>query len=132
MLEVSMENIEELKQAEAHLVQAEAELKAAETEERKAEHNVDEALEEIREALKPHEILLEIATPKGLFEGIFDEKTKISQVIEIVVDKKDLDKKDTFELVHGEKVLQPTDRTLESFGIKHKAKLELVATGSGV
>jgi len=127
-----MENIEELKQAEAHLVQAEAELKAAETEERKAEHNVDEALEEIREALKPHEILLEIATPKGLFEGIFDEKTKISQVIEIVVDKKDLDKKDTFELVHGEKVLQPTDRTLESFGIKHKAKLELVATGSGV
>jgi len=127
-----MENIEELKQAEAHLLQAETELKAAETEERKAEHNVDEALEEIREALKPHEILLEIATPKGLFEGIFDEKTKVSQIIEIVVDKKDLNKKDAFELVHGEKVLQPTDRTLESFGLKCKAKLELVATGSGV
>jgi hypothetical protein len=127
-----MENIDELKQAEAHLVDAEAELKAAETAERKAEHDVDEALEEIREALKPHEILLEIATPKGLFEGIFDEKTKVSTVIEIVVDKKGLDKKDTFELVHGEQVLQPTDRTLQSFGLKHKAKLELVATGSGV
>jgi len=127
-----MENTEELKQAEAHLVEAEAELKTAETAEREAEHEVDEALEEIREALKPHEILLEIATPKGLFEGIFDEKTKVSQVIEVVVNKKDLDKKDTFELIHGEQKLEPTDRTLQSFGLKHKAKLELVATGSGV
>jgi hypothetical protein len=127
-----MEDQEALKQAEAHLEQAGAELKAAETAEHKAEHDVEVALEEVREALKPHEVFLEIATPKGLFEGVFDGKTKISQVIEIVVDKKDLNKKDTFELVHNGQVLQPVDRTLESFGIKHKAKLELVATGSGV
>jgi hypothetical protein len=127
-----MENIEELKQAEAHLVQADDELKAAGTAERKAEHDVDEALEEVREALKPHEIFLEVATPKGAFEGVFNENAKVSSVIEIIVDKKGLDKKDTFELVHGEQVLQPTDRTLESFGLKRKAKLELVATGSGV
>ena len=127
-----MENTEELKRAEADLAQAEAELKAAEAVEHKAEHHVEEALEEVREALKSHEVLLDIATPKGPFEGIFDEKTKISQVIEIVVEKKDLNKKDTIELVHNGQVLQPTDRTLQSFGIKYKAKLELVATGSGV
>jgi len=127
-----MEDQETLKQAETHLEQAEAELKATETAEHKAEHDVEVALEEVREALKPHEVFLEIATPKGLFEGAFDRKTRISQVIEIVVDKKDLNKKDTFELVHNGQVLQPVGRTLESFGIEHKAKLELVATGSGV
>jgi hypothetical protein len=127
-----MENREELKNAESHLEAAEAELKGAEVVERKAERDVEEALQEVREALKPHEVLLEIATPKGLFEGVFAEKTTISQVIEIVVEDKKLDKKDTFELVHNGQVLQPTDRTLESFGFRHKAKLELVATGSGV
>jgi hypothetical protein len=127
-----MENTEELKRAEAHLERAETELHAAESLEREAEHDVQEALEEVQEVLKPHEVLLEVATPKGLFEGIFPEKIKISEVIEIVVVKKGLDKKDTFELVHDSQVLQPTDRTLESFGIKRKAELELVATGSGV
>ncbi len=127
-----MENIEELKRAEADLAQAVTELKVAQTDERNAEHHIEEAEEEIREALQPHEVLLDIATPKGPFEGIFTEKTKISQVIEIVVDKKELDKQDTFELVRDGQALQPADRTLESFGIKHKAKLELVATGSGV
>ena len=129
-----MEEKELLKDAEAHLARAEADLRTAQTEERAAEDQSHEALEEIREAekLKAHEILLEIATPKGLFEGIFHESTKVSAVIEVVVEKKDLNRKDTFELVHGDKLLQPTDRTLESFGLKHKAKLELVATGSGV
>src|ERR1017187_4879335 len=129
-----MEEKELLKDAEAHLARAEADLRTAQTEERAAEDQSHEALEEIREAekLKAHEILLEIATPKGLFEGIFHESRKVSAVIEVVVEKKDLNRKDTFELVHGDKLLQPTDRTLESFGLKHKAKLELVATGSGV
>jgi hypothetical protein len=127
-----MGNEQELRKAEADLVDAEAELKATGPDGRKAEHSVEEALEEVREEMKEHEVLLEIATPKGLFEGIFNEKAKISEVIQIVVDKQQLDKKDTFELVRNGQVLQPTDRTLESFGIKHKAKLELVATGSGV
>jgi aconitase B len=129
-----MENIDLLQQAEAHLQQAEAELKSAESAERSAEHDVAVALEELKklEEIKPHEILLEIATPNGLFKGIFAESAKISEVIPIVVEKKKLNDKDTFELFHGETELQPTSRTLESFGLKRKAKLELVATGSGV
>ena len=129
-----MEETELLKEAEAHLKRAEAELETAQSEEHAAEQQIDEAREEIREAeeLKDHEILLKIATAKGLFRGILHETTKVAAVIEIVVAKKELDRKDTFELVHGDKVLQPTDRTLESFGLKHKADLELVATGSGV
>jgi hypothetical protein len=127
-----MEDAQELKQAEAHLQQAEAALKVAEAADAEAKHDLEEAVEEVREALKPHEVVLEIATPKGLFEGIFSQETKISQVIEIVVNQKKLDRKDTFELVRSGEVLQPTDRTLASFGIKQKTKLELVATGSGV
>jgi len=127
-----MEDADNLRQAEAHLEKAEAALKIAEAAETKAHHDLEEAVEEVREALKPHEVLLDIATPKGHFEGVFGEDTKIAKIIEIVVDEKKLDKKDTFELVRKDEVLQPTDRTLASFGIKHKAKLELVATGSGV
>jgi hypothetical protein len=129
-----MEKIDELKQAEDHLQGAINDLKEAEAEERKAEHEIQEALEEIRDAehLKPHEILLEIATPKGIFTGVFDGNTTIAAVIDVVVEKKELNRKDTFELVHDDTVLQPTNRALASFGLKCKAKLELVATGSGV
>ena len=129
-----MDANEELKEAEAHLERAEAALRTAEVAERKAEREVDEALYEIRELenLKRDEILLEVATPKGIFRGIFRESAAVAEVIKVIVDKKELDRKDTFELFHGETQLQPTDRTLESFGLKRKAKLELVATGSGV
>jgi myo-inositol catabolism protein IolC len=129
-----MENVDELKRAEDHLQHALSDLKEAEVQERKAEEEVQEALEEVREAehLKPHEILLEIATPKGMFTGVFHENTTIAAVIDLVVEKKELNRKDSFELVHGDTVLQPTNRTLASFGLKHNAKLELVATGSGV
>jgi hypothetical protein len=76
---------------------------------------------------------MDIATPKGPFVGVFYKATKVAEVIKVVVDDKDLDKKDTFELVYKDKVLQPDDRTLESFGLHHgEVKLELVATGSGV
>jgi hypothetical protein len=131
---MNMNQPDELQEAEAHLRRAEADLIAAGTAERHAEHEVSEALEEIRELenLKRDEILLEVATPKGLFRGIFRENTTVSEVIKVIVDKKELDRKDTFELFHGETQLQPTNRTLESFGLKRKAKLELVATGSGV
>jgi hypothetical protein len=132
--DIRMEESELLKEAEAHLARAEGELRVAEDGERAAERQIHEALEEIKEAekLKADEIVLEIATPKGLFEGIFREKSTVAAVIEVVVEKKNLDRKDTFELVHGDKVLQPTDRSLESFGLKCTAKLELVATGTGV
>jgi hypothetical protein len=129
-----MENTRELRPAETDIQHAQRDIRLAEAAEHAAAHQMDDALGELREAehLNPDEILLEIATPKGIFIGVFNEKATIASVIEVVVDKKGLDKKDTFELVHDEKVLQPTDRTLESFGLKHKAQLELVATGSGV
>lgn len=128
-----MENIEH-RSVEPDLQHALRDVRRAEEAEHAAAHQMDEALEELRKAehLGPHEILLEIATPKGFFIGAFRESATVASVIEVVVDKKGLDKKDTFELVHHEKVLQPTNRTLESFGLKHKAELELVATGSGV
>jgi hypothetical protein len=129
-----MENLDELAKIETQLDDALAGLKAAKGLEAKAEHEVEEALHELHdlENLKPHEILLKIATPKGLFAGIFHDSTTVATVIETVVDKKDLSRKDTFELVHGETVLQPVNRTLETFGLKRKADLELVAQGSGV
>jgi hypothetical protein len=126
-----MENPGELEKIETQLGDALAGLKAAKALEAEAEHEVKEALHELHE-LKAHEILVEIATPKGLFAGIFRDSTTVATVIETVVERKDLSRKDTFELVHGETVLQPVNRTLESFGLKHKADLELVATGSGV
>ena len=126
-----MENPGELEIIETQLDDALTGLKAAKALETEAEHEVEEALHELHE-LKAHEILLKIATPKGLFTGIFRESATVATVIETVVEKEDLDRKDTFELVHGETVLQPVDRTLESFGLKRKADLELVAQGSGV
>lgn len=126
-----MENPDELEQIETQLDDALAGLKAAKALESEAEHEVEEALHELHD-LKAHEILLKIATPKGLFAGIFHESATVAGVIETVVEKKDLSRKDTFELVHGETVLQPVSRTLESFGLKRKADLELVAQGSGV
>jgi hypothetical protein len=83
-------------------------------------------------APRPGEVILDIATPKGSFRGEFPDKTTVATVIETVVKDKDLDRKDTFELVHGEKVLQPVERTLGSFGFHGEVDLELVATGSGV
>jgi hypothetical protein len=78
------------------------------------------------------EVILDIATPKGSFRGEFPEMTTVATVIEIVVEEKKLDRKDSFELVYGDKVLQPVERTLGSFGLHGKVDLELVATGSGV
>lgn len=129
-----MENPNELPKIETQLDVALAGLKAAKVLEAEAEHEVVDALDELHdlENLKSHEILLQIATPKGFFVGIFRDSTMVATVIETVVEKKDLSRKDTFELVRGETVLQPVNRTLESFGLKCKADLELVAQGSGV
>jgi hypothetical protein len=77
-------------------------------------------------------IELDIATPRGVYEGRFDKTVKIAEVIATVVAAKGLVAGDRFELVHNGHVLQPADRPLVSFGLSGKVKLELVATGSGV
>lgn len=120
-----------LELAEAHLRHAESDLVSARQVEQAAEAEIDEVRKEL-ERLKHDEIFLDIATPKGPFRGVFHESTTVATVIEIVADKKHLDKKDTFELIHDGTKLEPTGRTLESFGLRRHACLELVATGSGV
>lgn len=78
------------------------------------------------------EVKLEIATPKGLFNGSFPKTTKISEVIDAVVLSLGLDGTDALELVNDGSVLQPTERPLVSFGLAGTVQLDLVATGSGV
>ena len=78
------------------------------------------------------EVTLEIATPKGLFNGSFPKTTKMSEVISTVVSSLGLDGRDALELVNNGSVLQPTERPLVSFGLAGTVQLDLVATGSGV
>ena len=77
------------------------------------------------------EIILEVATPKGPWTGAFAKTTKVSAVIEAIVEDLHLEP-ESFQLVLNGSPLEPTDRTLVSFGLKGKVKLALVATGSGV
>jgi hypothetical protein len=78
-------------------------------------------------------IVLEIATPNGVFRGSFDKNDKVEQVIEEVVKDRELAQGDAFELYFGDVHLEPVNRPLVSFGLKEsKYKLTLVATGSGV
>jgi hypothetical protein len=85
---------------------------------------------------KGHEdddVVLEIATPNGVFRGSFDKNDKVEKVIEEVVRDRELAEGDAFELYFGDVHLEPVNRPLVSFGIKKgKYKLTLVATGSGV
>ena len=78
------------------------------------------------------EVTVEVATPKGLFTGVFAKTAKIKDVIEAAVNSLGLDASDTLELVHNGEVLQPVERTLVSFGLSGTVQLDLVATGSGV
>ena len=78
------------------------------------------------------EITLDIATPKGQFTASFPKTTKIKDVIATVIQEKQLDGGDQFDLVRNGKVLQPIERPLVSFGLEGTVQLELVATGSGV
>ncbi|MGF6311905.1 hypothetical protein ABIB82_005882 [Bradyrhizobium sp. i1.8.4] len=79
------------------------------------------------------EVMLEIATPNGVFRGSFDKNDKVEKVIAEVVKDRDLAEGDAFELYFGDIDLEPVNRPLVSFGIKKgKYKLTLVATGSGV
>lgn len=78
------------------------------------------------------EVVLEIATPKGLFKGAFSKNASISQVIEQVAKDQGLDRSDVLELVYKGDILEPTKETLAHFGLVGVVQLELVATGSGV
>ena len=79
-----------------------------------------------------NQIVLDIATPKGVFHGEFPKTTKVAEVITTVVQALDLDGADSLDLIHNGETLQPTERTLVSFGLEGTVQLELVATGSGV
>lgn len=78
------------------------------------------------------DITLDIATPRGPFVGEFPKTTKVAEVINTVVSAVGLTLGEQFELVYNGAVLQPTERPIVSFGLEDGAKLELVATGSGV
>ena len=78
------------------------------------------------------QITLEVATPNGVFTGTFPKTTKVGEVIDAVVEDRQLAAGDSFEIVHDGEVLQPEQRTLVSFGLTGTVLLELVATGSGV
>jgi hypothetical protein len=79
------------------------------------------------------DVVLEIATPNGVFRGSFDKNDKVQKVIEEVVKDRELAEGDAFELYFGDVHLEPVNRPLVSFDIKKgKYKLTLVATGSGV
>ncbi|RWP30305.1 hypothetical protein [Mesorhizobium sp.] len=79
------------------------------------------------------DVVLEIATPSGVFRGSFDKNDKVEKVIKEVVKDRDLAEGDAFELYLGDVHLDPINRPLVSFGLnKGKYKLTLVATGSGV
>lgn len=81
----------------------------------------------------PHESLkLEVATPNGVFVGLFEKTAKVADVIKAIVQEKQLAAGDLFELFYNGVALEPTTRVLVSFGIEDCASLELVATGSGV
>lgn len=79
------------------------------------------------------DVVLEIATPNGVFRGEFDKNDKVEKVIKDVVKDRELAEGDAFELYYGDVHLEPVNRPLVSFGLKKGTyKLTLVATGSGV
>ncbi len=78
------------------------------------------------------DVILEIATPNGVFIQSFAKTTKVEEVIAAAVAAQHLSAGDAFDLVHNGEVLQPKQRPLVSFGLAGTVALELVATGSGV
>lgn len=82
--------------------------------------------------MKDQTLKLEVATPNGLFSGLFAKTAKVIDVIRTIVTEKKLAGGDVFELIFNGASLTPTDRPLVSFRLEDCAKLDLVATGSGV
>ena len=78
-----------------------------------------------------NKIRLKVATPAGVYEGIFAETDKVYEVITIVVKEKRLVEGDAFELTLNGEVL-PDDSPLSNFDLKDDAILDLIASGSAV
>ena len=76
-------------------------------------------------------ITLKVATPAGVYEGVFDTTTKVNEAIAQIVKGKKLSEGDVFELAYGGEVL-PGDSPLGSFGFEDGSVLDLIATGSAV
>lgn len=85
-----------------------------------------------KDLIEMEEVILEIATPKGIFSATFEKIAKIADVIAAAVAELGLDGGDQLELVYNGEVLSPHERPLVSFGLAGFVQLELVATGSGV
>lgn len=73
-----------------------------------------------------------VATSNGIFESDYPKTEKIQKVIDDIIADRGLEQGDNFELFFDGEPLKPTTRTLVSFGLDKEAKLQLVATGSGV
>ena len=86
----------------------------------------------MEDRMAQEQVTLEVATPNGVFTGTFPKSAKVGEVIDAVVEDRQLADVDSFELVQDGDVLQPEQRTLVSFGLTGTVLLELVATGSGV
>lgn len=76
-------------------------------------------------------ITLDIGTPAGRFVHAFAKTIKVSEVVSTTIEVMGLDPNERFDLVHEGEVLDP-NRPLVSYHFEDGARLELVATGSGV
>ena len=76
-------------------------------------------------------ITLKIATPAGVYEGIFEETAKVSEIIAIIVKEMKLAEGDAFELAFDGKSLA-SDHPIGDFSLKDGAVLDLIASGSAV
>lgn len=75
-------------------------------------------------------VTVEVATPKGMFKGVFPYDATVSDVIKKSVGGSNM-RGDLLELFYKGDALPP-DKTLEELGVKGTVQFELVATGSGV
>ena len=78
-----------------------------------------------------HKITLKVATPAGVYEGVFDVALSVGEAIVEIVKAKRLADGDAFELVFEGKVLDPGLK-LSSLGLEDGTILELIASGSAV
>ena len=76
-------------------------------------------------------LTLKVATPAGVYEGIFEETAKVDEVIAIIVKAMKLAEGDAFELAFEGTPLAP-DRPIGSFDLSDNAVLDLIASGSAV
>ncbi len=78
-----------------------------------------------------NKVTLKVATPAGIYEGAFEENTKVRKMIEVIVKAESLAEGDAFELDLDGKSLA-LDQELSSLCLDNNTMLDLIATGSGV